>query len=66
MTIKKVIHIVSLGVLLFSLVKLIYLFSLGFAQLSEFGYGYFAGVLILIVIFALIAYKTKRIKTEEK
>ncbi|MFD1314061.1 hypothetical protein [Namhaeicola litoreus] len=60
MAVKKVIHIVSLGFLLYYLVKLIYLLSLGFAHLSEFGYGYLTGVLILILLFAFIAFKTKR------
>jgi len=59
MTVKKVIHIASLGFLFYYLVKLIYLLSLGFAQLTEFGYGYFTGVLILIFVFALVAFKTK-------
>jgi uncharacterized membrane protein YkvI len=66
MGLKKVIHIVSLGFLLYYVVKLIYLLFLGFTKLTEFGYGYFTGVLILIFVFALVAFKTKSKKANKR
>ena len=66
MVVKKVIHIVSLGFLFYYLIKLIYLLSLGIAKLTEFGYGYLTGVLILIFLFGFVAFKTKSNKPNKR
>ncbi|MGB5383830.1 MAG: hypothetical protein WBN16_05540 [Lutimonas sp.] len=66
MTIRKVIHIVSLGCLVIYLIKLIYVLSLGLSQLTQYGYGYLTGALILILVFGFVAFKTKSKKPKKR
>lgn len=56
---KKLLFYILLAVSVYLLVSVISLFYRGLDTLTDFGYGYLTGQLILLIIIGLVAYKIK-------
>jgi inner membrane protein involved in colicin E2 resistance len=63
---KKILFYISLGVSIILLVNIINILITDLNRLTEYGYGYLVGKVILLVIFGTIMLVTRKYKTESK
>ena len=62
---KKVVFYISVGVSIILLINILKILLNDFNRLTEYGYGYLVGKIILFIIFIGIAFLTrKKITTE--
>ncbi len=63
---KEVLFYISLGISIILLINILKILITDLKQLTEYGYGYLAGKVILFVIFATIMFVTRKHKIESK
>ena len=63
---KKTLFYISLVVSIILLINIINILVSDFNQLTEYGYGYLVGKVILFLIFGTILLLTRKHKTESK
>ena len=63
---KKILFYISLVVSMLLLVNIINILVTDLNRLTEYGYGYLAGKVILFLIFATVMFVTRKHKTESK
>ena len=63
---KKILFYISLGVSIILLVNIINILITDLNRLTEYGYGYLVGKVILLVIFGTIMLVTRKYKTGSK
>ena len=62
---KKVMFYISVGVSIILLISIMKILLIDFNRLTDYGYGYLVGKIILFVIFIGIAFLTKNKITTE-
>ena len=63
---KKILFYSSMGISIILLINIIKILTTDLNRLTEYGYGYLAGKVILFVIFGIIILITRKHKTESK
>jgi len=63
---KKTLFYISLGISIILLINIINILANDFNRLTEYGYGYLAGKVILFLIFGTITLLTKKHKNKSK
>ena len=63
---KKILFYISLGISIILLINIINILATDFNRLTEYGYGYLVGKVILFLIFGTIILLTRKHKTESK
>lgn len=59
---KKIIFYLSLGIAIIILINIINIITINLKRLTEYGYGYLTGKIILFVVFAGIVFLTRKHK----
>lgn len=60
---KKITHYISFVISILLLINIFKIMNLGIKQLSEFGYGYLVGKIILFLVFVVVFYRKQNIKS---
>lgn len=63
---KKILFYISLGISIILLINIINIVAFDFNRLTEYGYGYLVGKVILFLIFGTILLLTRKPKTKSK
>ena len=63
---KKVLFYISLGISIVLLINIINILITDLNRLTEYGYGYLVGKVILFLIFGTITFLTRKHKTKSK
>jgi hypothetical protein len=63
---KKILFYISLVISIILLLNIINILATDFNRLTEYGYGYLVGKVILFLIFGTILLLTRKHKTESK
>ncbi|WP_445733080.1 hypothetical protein [Yeosuana sp.] len=63
---KKILFYISLAISIIILINIINILATDFDRLTEYGYGYLVGKVILLLIFGTILLLTRKHKTESK
>ena len=63
---KKILFYTSLIISIILFINVITILVSDFNRLTEYGYGYLVGKLILLLIFGTIMFVTRKYKTESK
>jgi len=63
---KKIIFYISIIISIILLVNIVKIITADFDRLTEYGFGYFAGKVILLLIFLSIIYITRKNKIDTK
>lgn len=63
---KKILFFIALGVSIILLVNILNILITDLNRLTEYGYGYLVGKIILLVIFGISMLVTRKYKTDSK
>ena len=63
---KKILFFISLGISIIILINIINILATDLNRLTEYGYGYLVGKVILFLIFVTIIFLTRKHKTQSK
>jgi hypothetical protein len=63
---KKILFYISIAITIIILINIINILVTDFNRLTEYGYGYLVGKVILLLIFGTILLLTRKHKTESK
>ncbi len=63
---RKIVFYISLGGSILLLINIIKILTTDLDRLTEYGYGYLAGKVILIVIFIILMFTTRKYKIKNK
>jgi hypothetical protein len=63
---KKIFFYIALGISILLLLNIIKIFTMDLNRLTQYGFGYLAGKVILFVLFMIIIFATRKHKTETK
>ena len=63
---KKIIFYISIFISIFLIVSIAKILTTDFDRLTEYGFGYLVGKMILLLIFSSIIYITRKHKVDSK
>ena len=63
---KKILFFIALGVSIILLINILNILITDLNRLTEYGYGYLVGKIILLVIFGIIMLVTRKYNTDSK
>lgn len=59
---KRIVFYIAISIAVLTLLNVLYILIYDFSRLTEYGYGYLVGKLILVIVFSVVAYTTRNFK----